>query len=259
MNRALLALLLALAAAPLALAQAPPAAPATATAAPAPPGAATPSAPTPGAAPALDAAVETVLREIEERGRTVADFRARFRQEKQVYILDAPIRSSGRILYRPGRLRWETETPAPSTLVIDDAGMRVHLPSLSQVEVYEFSGKDALGAILPLFGQSADDLRRAYDAALLSGAEAGPDAAEVHALRLVPRSDRVRRVIARIDVVIDRATLLPRRLVYLDPTGDAATTTFETFETGVGLTERDFEIALPPGTRTKRPLGGLPF
>jgi outer membrane lipoprotein carrier protein len=201
-----------------------------------------------------ETALAALLARLETKGKSVEDFRARFKQEKTVYVLDEPIRSEGRILYkRPLRLRWETTKPEPSTLTIDEAGMRVYEPGLKQVEVYEFPGKQALGAILPLFGQSTEDLKRAYDVSL------APEEAGFVKLALVPKNERMKRMVARIEVGLDPETLLPKRLVTQDPNGDASTTTFEDVQPNVGLKDADFELALPAGTQTKKPLGGLPF
>ena len=198
--------------------------------------------------------LDQALARIEARGAEIRDFRARFRQEKSVYLLDRPLVSSGKVLFRrPGSLRWETEAPEPSILVIDEKGMQVYLPRLKQVEVYDLPGKDALGAILPLFGQSTADLRRMYEV------ELKPGAADEIVLALVPKSDRVRRAVARIEVALDKEKLLPRRLVYADPNGDEARTTFTDVEPNVGLGEADTRLDVPAGTEVKKPLGGLPF
>jgi outer membrane lipoprotein carrier protein len=198
--------------------------------------------------------LDDVLARLEAKGKSVTDFRARFTQEKKVYLLDEPLRSEGRILYKqPGLLRWETMSPEPSTLVIDEEGMKIWEPALDQVEVYEFSGKDALGAILPLFGQSSAELRRGYDVAL------GPPEAGLVTLALVPKPERMRRVIARIDVSLDAETLLPRRLVTHDPNGDTSTTAFASVEPNVGLDAADLKLEIPAGAQVKKPLGGLPF
>lgn len=199
--------------------------------------------------------LEQVLARIEARGREIVDFRARFRQEKTIYVLDKPLVSTGRVLFqRAGRLRWETESPEPSSLVIDEKGMKVYLPKLGQLEVYDLPGKDALGAIMPLFGQSAADLGRMYQAELRA-----PGAASEIVLALTPNNERVRRAVARIEVALDEKTLLPRRLAYFDPNGDEARTTFEAVEPNVGLGDGDMTIAVPAGTVVKKPLGGLPF
>lgn len=199
--------------------------------------------------------LDDVLAKLEAKGKTVKDFRARFRQEKTVYVLDEPLRSEGTLAYlAPGRLRWETTKPEASTLVIDDAGMKVYMPKLKQLEVYDFSGKDALGAILPLFGQSVADLRRGYEVSLAPDAPAG-----AYALLLAPKNERVRRAIAKLRVEVDRETLLPRKLSYEDPNGDTSTTWFEDVRPNVGLKEADFVLNVPEGTKVKRPLGGLPF
>jgi outer membrane lipoprotein carrier protein len=198
--------------------------------------------------------LDEILARIEERGREIMDFRARFRQEKTIYVLEKPLVSQGTVLFRrPGALRWETDAPEPSTLVIDETGMKVYLPRLKQLEVYDLPGKEALGALMPLFGQSAADLGRMYEVSLGSGAK------DEVILELVPRSERVRRVVARIEVALAAGTLLPRRLATLDANGDAATTTFESVEPNVGLTQADMTLVVPPGTTVKKPLGGLPF
>jgi outer membrane lipoprotein-sorting protein len=202
---------------------------------------------------ALAGDLEDALARIAEKGKSVQNFRALFRQTKSVYLLDEPLRSEGRILYRPGRLRWETTAPEASVLVIDEAGMKVYLPKLRQLEVYDFPGREALGAILPLFGQSVEDLRRSYEVSLKTGDPA------LFVLDLVPKSERMRRAVARLEVAIDRASLLPNRLVTEDPSGDKSETTFEHVEPNVDISESDFELKVPPGTAVKKPLGGLPF
>lgn len=76
------------------------------------------------AAPAARGAAPATVDGILSRLATGGARESRFTEQKFLKVLDAPLRSSGRLVYKPpGRLERITEKPKPETLVLDGETM----------------------------------------------------------------------------------------------------------------------------------------
>src|SRR5262245_64016660 len=80
----------------------------------------------------LDEAVSA----LEQAQRRVTDLKAPFRQAAHNKALNQTIDARGTLyLKKPGRLRWEYQTPTPQEIVSDGTRLWIYTPELKQVNV----------------------------------------------------------------------------------------------------------------------------
>jgi hypothetical protein len=158
---------------------------------------------------------------------------ARFREEKQIALLDAPLISEGRLSFVGGdtpRLLRRTESPSASTVLI--GGDRLTFHDGRRRRELDLNGPS--GALLRNFVQSflyllAGDeaaLRRLYDITLTPRSE---DAPQGWLMILVPRDEAMRRVLNEVRLS-GRGVLLEQMQV-LEASGDRTTTVFSDVDT----------------------------
>jgi len=79
------------------------------------------------AAPTLDEAVNA----LEQAQRRVTDLKAPFRQAALNKALNRTVEARGTLyLKKPGRLRWEYQTPTPQEIVSDGTRLWIYTPAL---------------------------------------------------------------------------------------------------------------------------------
>jgi hypothetical protein len=149
---------------------------------------------------------------------------ARFREEKHIELLAAPLVSEGSLLFAPpGMLLRHTQSPAASTVLIRDGELRftdgrrsgqVDLDANPTVRHFVES------FVLLLAGDEAA-LRRLYDVTMTQD---DPNVAESWELLLVPRPQAMRRVLR--DVRLRGVGVTLREMRVREVSGDETVTTF---------------------------------
>jgi len=162
-------------------------------------------------------ALEALMRGMASSRGVVASFRER----KQLSLLDVPLESLGTLYFvPPDRLARHMTQPTRSQLVID--GDRVRLLDASGEDAMDLSRSPVARVYLDnftvLFGGDLAELERRYEVDFET-------AAERWTLRLVPRSDRVKRFVE--SVVLRGDPVAMREMVVIESDGDRTTTTFE--------------------------------
>ncbi len=113
------------------------------------------------AAPTLDEAVSA----LEQAQRRVTDLKAPFRQAAHNKALNQTVDARGTLyLKKPGRLRWEYQTPTPQEVVSDGTRLWIYTPQLKQVNVS--AAPAALAGPAGSFLQGLGQVREHFDAAL---------------------------------------------------------------------------------------------
>ena len=133
------------------------------------------------------------LKVIEAAQGNTQTLRARFTQTKHLALLDEPLISTGRFVFkRPDRMRLEIQSPRPATIVIN--GRQVSIPGLSEGDQKQLAMTPMTAMFTELgamFGGSAATLRQHFD---VSAKPAG-DAIEVTLRPTVPDWQRLFRTI----------------------------------------------------------------
>jgi len=198
-------------------------------------------APGPAAAPAESAAA--LAARLQTRYDAIKDFTADFTQTYEGGVLRRKTTESGTLLVKkPGRMRWEYQTPEEKLFVADGRKLYAWVPADRQVTVSALPSGDAPATpILFLLGRG--QLARDFTPSL-PGAITGAPADSV-ALALVPKTPVPDY--DRLTLVVDRATLGLRMLIARDAQGGTSTFVFTKLRENVGLGDSKFAFTIPRG------------
>lgn len=203
----------------------------------------------------VDDALLARLREIDGRGREVADLRAEFEQARRTPLLKKPLVSAGRLALRADRIRWDTTEPSPSTLAIDSDSILIYYPDEGSAEEYPLS--EDLRALTASPIPRLDAMIGRFEILPLEASVLDPKAEGDRwlAIELAPLADDLRDQVERIRVLIDADVPCIRILETLSPDGERTTLTFSKVRANVGVSEAEASFIPPPGTSISRPLG----
>ncbi len=147
---------------------------------------------------------------------------ARFREERYIALLEAPLVSEGTLRFAPpGKLLRQVTSPAPSTLLISD-GRLVTYDGERRREMSLEANPVVRGFVESFVSFLAGDeaaLRRLYDMTLTTG-----ESGEVWELTLVPRDAGMRRVLREVRLR-GHGVILDEMRIH-ETSGDRSVTTF---------------------------------
>jgi outer membrane lipoprotein carrier protein len=191
------------------------------------------------AAPTLDEAVNA----LEQAQRRVTDLKAPFQQAALNKALNQTVEARGTLyLKKPGRLRWEYQTPTPQEIVSDGTRLWIYTPELKQVNVS--AAPAALAGPAGSFLQGLGQVREHFDARFLNPAQP-TDADGLVVLDLVPK--RPQPLMTRLIVAVDPRSWLVRQAVVHDELGNTVTVRFGDTAVNSGLPDSLFVFVPPPG------------
>jgi outer membrane lipoprotein carrier protein len=191
------------------------------------------------AAPTLDEAVNA----LEQAQRRVTDLKAPFRQAALNKALNQTVEARGTLyLKKPGRLRWEYQTPTPQEIVSDGTRLWIYTPELKQVNVS--AAPAALAGPAGSFLQGLGQVREHFDPRFLNPAQP-TDADGLVVLDLVPK--RPQPLMTRLIVSVDPRSWLVRQAVIHDELGNTVTVRFGDTVVNSGLSDSLFVFVPPPG------------
>jgi outer membrane lipoprotein carrier protein len=191
------------------------------------------------AAPSLEAAVGA----LEQAQRRVTDLKAPFRQAAHNKALNQTIDARGTLyLKKPGRLRWEYQTPTPQEIVSDGTRLWIYTPELKQVNVS--AAPAALAGPAGSFLQGLGQVREHFQARFLNPAQP-TDADGLVVLDLTPKQPQP--LLARLIVSVDPRSWLVRQAVVHDELGNTVTVRFGETVVNSGLSDSLFVFVPPPG------------
>ena len=191
------------------------------------------------AALTLDEAVSA----LEQAQRRVTDLKAPFRQSAHNKVMNQTIDARGTLyLKKPGRLRWEYQTPTPQEIVSDGARLWIYTPELKQVNVS--AAPAVLAGPAGSFLQGLGQVREHFDVRFLNPAQP-TDAEGLVILDLTPK--RPQPLMARLIVSIDPKTWLVRQAVVYDELGNTVTVRFGDTVVNSGLADALFVFVPPSG------------
>jgi len=186
------------------------------------------------------ASTETCLRLIQQAQQDLRTMAADFVQVKHVSLLDEPLVSSGRFLFRmPDRILLKIEQPQPLTVTI--RGHDIQIPNLPERERQALSMAPTaamftqLGAI---FSGSIQALSQGFE---VTAAE-DDSAIQVH---LVPRQEAWKRMLRSIHLRFAGPELLAEKIRLDDALGDSLEITLRNVQRNIDLSDSLFEIKTP--------------
>lgn len=178
---------------------------------------------TTSAAPAL----ETLL----ARFAAMSGLSAKFREEKRMALLAAPLVNEGVLYFAPkGRLARHITAPAPATVLIDEGTLRY--ADAGGSETLSLDSNPVLrlfiDSFVKIFAGDRDALARMYTLELVALPAAG-GVADRWQLQLRPRVSPIDKIIERVEITGHDVTLETMRVV--ETGGDETITTFSEVDT----------------------------
>ncbi len=203
-------------------------------------------------APVTAAPVSTTpeLEQLLARFAAMSGLSAKFREEKRMALLAAPLVNEGMLYFAPkGRLVRHITAPAPATVLIDEGSLRFadaggsETLSLTQSPVLRLF----VDSFVKIFAGDRVALERMYTMEL-QALPAGADGVARWSLRLRPRVAPMTQIIERLEIVGHEVALESMRVVEVG--GDETITTFSEVDTGRRFTAEELTALFRlPGQR----------
>ena len=208
----------------------------------------------PAAAP-IDPALWKKMTDIDARASKISTLVADFEQKKYTALLRKPLISSGKVRVKGASMRWETEKPEPTVMLVGDKDVQLYYPAQKSVEVYTLDQRLAELAASPLPRLAVLKDRFSFAEIPATDMDKSADATKLLALKLTPTQDELRQHAAEVRVLLDMAAGYIVQAELTDGDGDRTVIHFRNVvvNTDVG----DLDLKVPAGTKTTRPLEGL--
>jgi outer membrane lipoprotein-sorting protein len=179
------------------------------------------------AAPVTAPALEQLL----ARFAAMSGLSAKFREEKRMALLAAPLVNEGTLYFAPkGKLARHITSPAPATVLIDEGSLR--FADAGGSETLSLDNNPVLrlfvDSFVKIFAGDRVALERMYTMELV-GLPAGADGVARWSLRLKPRVAPMTQIIERLELVGHDVALETMRVVEVG--GDETITTFSDVDT----------------------------
>ena len=165
--------------------------------------------------------VSAALATIGKSRASLTTLQVPFTQERELSLLSSKVTSKGDlVLVRPDKMRWRLEAPDEATYWVSKEGIAYRTKDgAGKVTSGQAEGLSALlDDVLVVVGGDLDKIKTRYD---LTAAKDGDRVT----LTLVPKQDKVRKLVKRLVVTLDGEGL-PRKLVMDEPEGDNTTVVF---------------------------------
>ncbi|MDP3940023.1 MAG: outer membrane lipoprotein carrier protein LolA [Deltaproteobacteria bacterium] len=95
-----------------------------------------PAVPRDAAAPGRPAALDALVKGLQARYERLEDFKARFEQQSRLEAAGSAQIARGEVFFqKPGRMRWNYETPEPQQILISEGKLTQYVPADKQIVV----------------------------------------------------------------------------------------------------------------------------
>ncbi len=193
--------------------------------------------------PAMAPEVKALVDRMQAFYEKTRDFTAGFRQDYFYKTFKRTQTSTGKVVYKkPGLMRWDYETPAPKSFVLAGDRVIAHDPAAMLMTIAAINTNTLSASVTFLFGQG----KLADEFAITRLACEKCTGTLLLLTPLVPDA-RFRQV--RLEVDPQTAQVLKSTVV--DPDGSENAITFLALTTNVGVEEKAFKLARPPGTQVQ--------
>ena len=202
-----------------------------------------------GFSPAFGQDAEELIRTVDEQQRKIQTVAADFSQKKETSFSKEPLLSSGLVKFkRPDQIHWTYLKPEPLEVALDGKCIWIYTPGRSQAEKYSLArGKrmaQYLEPITSLFQKTFAQLAEGY--AIVYQALA---ADRTYHFRLQPKEEKVKKILSRVDLWIDKSSGAILRFNMRESNGDQLSLEFTNLEINPPLTDDDLQIKIPPAVK----------
>ena len=204
----------------------------------------------------VDAALWARMTAIDSKAGGIIDLTADFEQQKFTQLLKKPMVSSGTVQAKGTAMLWDTRTPEPTIMRVDESEVRIYYPQQNTVEIYPLAGQlSSLAASpLPRLAALLPHFTFAKGTAKNSGQEERADQLVIH---LTPIDASLKEHVGSVTVLIDatRGFILAFQLV--DSDGERTLIRFSNVKTNANIEDARLNLKLPDNVKSVRPLENL--
>jgi outer membrane lipoprotein-sorting protein len=194
--------------------------------------------------------VDAVLQQMDEAAKSFHSLSADVLRTKVTVVVNDRSTESGTIRVHADKMLLQLKNPEPRTILRNGDNLYLYNPGLQRVEEYNLGKHRALveDFLLLGFGTSGKQLRKAYRVTLLG--EPILDGEKTVELELAPKSSDVQKQISKVDLWLDRSTMLPVQQEFWETgSGDYSIVTYSHVVANPDIPESVFKAHWPRGTQ----------
>ena len=209
----------------------------------------------PATAATIDPALWARMTEIDARGAKITTLAGDFEQRKFTALLRKPLVSSGKIRVKGAVMRWDTEKPEPTVMLVGEKTVQLYYPAQMSVEQYTLDQRLAELATSPLPRLAILKDRFSFAQIPATDLDAKADPSKYLALKLTPANDELREHVQQVRVLLDTAAGYIVAAEITDADGDRTVIRFSNIAVNVDV--GDLDLKMPSGTKVSHPLEGM--
>jgi len=198
--------------------------------------------------------LNAVLHELDMSAKNFHSLSADVERTKVTVVVNDKSTETGTILVHGDKMLLEMKAPDARTILRTGDNLYLYNPGLKRVEEYNLGKNRAMvdEFLLLGFGTQGKSLEKSYVVTLLG--EPSLDDRKTIELELVPRSDAVRKQIARVDLWLDPASWLPVQQQFFETgSGDYSIVKYSHVVRNSSISEAEFKPHWPKGTEHVKP------
>jgi outer membrane lipoprotein-sorting protein len=198
--------------------------------------------------------VNSVLHQMDESAKNFHSLSADVERTKVTVVVNDKSTETGTILVHADKMLLDLKAPDARTILRTGDSLYLYNPGLKRVEEYNLGKNRAMvdEFLLLGFGTQGKSLERSYVVTLLG--EPSLDDRKTIELELVPKSDEVRKQIARVDLWLDPASWLPVQQQFFETgSGDYSIVKYTHVVKNASISDSEFKPRWPKGTERVKP------
>lgn len=195
---------------------------------------------------------------LEMMDKSAKDFRsltADIENVKYTAVVKDTSKETGQIWVRHDqKMRIEISKPEPRTILRTGDSLFIYNPKIKRVEEYDLGkNRSMVDQYVRLgFGTRSEDLKKSYEVTV-SGEE-DLDNKKVVVLQLIPKSEKIRSQISKIEMWIDEASWLPlQQKFYETGSGDYILFHYSNFMKNLKISDSKFKQDWPKDVTREKP------
>lgn len=189
--------------------------------------------------------VAPILGQLKKAQESLQDFTADIKQVKISSLFKEPVVSRGRMrLKRPNQIWVEMYPPYPTITVLNKGVLLIYCPDERVAQRYQVAGNPVLAKWLLFFQNPIETLGKKI---WLQEEREG----EV-VLGIDPAEDLA--VFQEIRISINTSNWMPKRLEWVEKSGDRTTINYHNIRINVGIPDSSFQLRLPPDVEIIEPM-----
>ena len=190
-----------------------------------------------------------LIRDIDERQQRIQTLSGGFSQKKETSLAQAPLLSSGVFKFkRPDRMHFAYTKPEEMEIALEGKTLWIYYPGRSQAEKYSFARNKRvtqyLEPITGIFQKTFSRVGETYSVTHL-----GMEADRLHRFRLLPKEEKNRKFLSRVDLWIDKDSGAILRFEMIETGKDRLALEFKDLQINPSLKDEDVTIRIPPSVR----------